>query len=178
MVWIVRVEPSEFACILRLNLMRLHGNICQACNGAGQCRSCDGTGRGLTAKCVVCLGTGQCEYCEGTGRAKNKTSRGNSNCPKCGSSLDGVHVIRYGQPFRCANCKTELQVPRYYLWVGGLIGFGISLFLCISLELRGAGLAVGWLVFLFPSLFTVGILQRMLSPPRLVVYRDENSLFS
>jgi len=40
---------------------------CNACNGTGRCRECDGTGHGLIARCVVCFGAGKCESCGGTG---------------------------------------------------------------------------------------------------------------
>src|ERR1700680_2415120 len=49
--------------------------LSQAQEFAGHCRSCEGTGRSLTAKCVLCFGTGQCENCDGTGRIVKTSAR-------------------------------------------------------------------------------------------------------
>jgi hypothetical protein len=107
------------------------------------------------------------------------STRGNSFCPKCGEVLDGVTVVRYGQSFRCTACKSELVVPRLYLHVGFWIGLTLAVLLCIAMGLtKLLGFVVGLLVFLLPALFSVGILQRKLWPPKLVIYRDPNSLLS
>jgi hypothetical protein len=107
------------------------------------------------------------------------STRGNSLCPNCGELLDGVTVVRYGQPFRCTACKAELAVPKFYLCVGFLIGMTLSVLLCLAMGLtRLPSLVLGLLVFLLPALFSVGILQRKLWPPKLVIYRDPNSILS
>lgn len=107
------------------------------------------------------------------------STRGNSVCPKCGEVLDGVTLVQYGQPFRCTACKTELVVPRLWLYVGFWIGLTLAVLLCFALGLKTlSGLVVGLLVFLLPALFSVGILQRKLWPPKPVIYRDPNSLLS
>ena len=103
---------------------------------------------------------------------------GNSKCPKCGNYLDGVRVVSYTQSFPCSFCKTELEVPRYYRVVGAWVSFGVSFLLSLSIGLHGLGLLLGFIVFLFPSMFSIGILQRKLTPPKLVVCINESSLFS
>jgi hypothetical protein len=104
------------------------------------------------------------------------SNRGNSKCPKCGDLLDGVSVIRYDSSFACPNCMTELRVPGYHKLIMYGISVGISYFLCTSLGFRREGFLVGFIVFVVPSLFTVSILQRKISPPKLVV--DDSSPFS
>jgi hypothetical protein len=107
------------------------------------------------------------------------STRGNSFCPSCGEVLDGVTVVRYGQPFRCTACKAELAVPKSYLRVGFLIGMTLAVLLCVAMGLTSLwGFLVALLVFLLPALFSVGILQRKLWPPKLLTYRDPNSLLS
>ena len=107
------------------------------------------------------------------------STRGNLLCPNCGEVLDGVTVVRYGQPFRCTACKTELVVPRLWPLIGFWIGLTLTVLLCVALGLTNLpSFVVGLLVFLLPALFSVGILQRKLWPPKLVIYRDPNSLFS
>lgn len=103
---------------------------------------------------------------------------GNSKCPKCGEILDGVSIVRYNGPFACPFCKMELHVPGYYKVIGFGISAGSSLILCASIGLHWPGFIVGYFVFLFPSIFTVGILQRKISPPRLVACEDDSSPFS
>lgn len=93
--------------------------------------------------------------------------------------MDGATIVRYGQPFRCTACKTELVVPRLWVQVGFGIGLTLAVLLCVALGLTSwARFVVGLLVFLLPALFSVGILQRILWPPKLVIYRHPNSLFS
>ena len=103
---------------------------------------------------------------------------GNSKCPKCGNLLDGVSVVRYDSPFACPFCKVELHVPGYYKAIMFAISIGASAFLCISIGLRWPAFLVGYIIFLFPSIFTVGILQRKISPPTLVACDDDRSPFS
>jgi hypothetical protein len=99
-------------------------------------------------------------------------------CPACGASLDELTVVRYGQSFRCTNCKTELQVPRYYVLVCFSLGMAAAIFLCLAMHLRDGGLAVGLLVALPPSVFSTSILFRRWMPPKLVIYRDPNSILT
>src|SRR6266852_7966363 len=107
------------------------------------------------------------------------STRGNSLCPKCGEVLDGVAVVRYGQPFRCTACRTELAVPRLWLHLCFWIGLTLAVLLCVAMGLTSLwGFLVGLLVFLLPALFSVGILLRKLWPPKMVIYRDPNSLLS
>jgi len=88
-------------------------------------------------------------------------------------------MVRYGQPFRCTACKAELVVPRLYLQVGALIGITLAVLLCVAMHLTSLlGFVVGLLVFLLPAFFSVSILQRKLWPPKLVIYRDPNSILS
>src|SRR6516165_224308 len=89
-----------------------------------------------------------------------------SQCPKCGSLLDDVRVVRYGQPFRCPACQTELVVPKSYLFVGFWISMALALSLSFAIGLKGIGLLLGLLGFLFPTMFSVGILLRKLWPPK------------
>jgi hypothetical protein len=103
---------------------------------------------------------------------------GNSKCPKCAELLDGVSVVRYDGPFACPFCKMELRVPGYYKLIGVGISVGVSLLLCNSIGLRGPGLLVGFIIFVVPSMFTVSILQRKMSPPKLVACEDDSSPFS
>jgi hypothetical protein len=42
--------------------------------------------------------------------------------------MDGVTVVRYGQPFRRTVCKTELAVTRFWLYVVLLIGMTLAFF--------------------------------------------------
>jgi hypothetical protein len=106
-------------------------------------------------------------------------TRGNSLCPKCGKVLDGRTVVQYGQPFRCTACKTELVVPRLWLYVAFWIGLTLAVLLCVAMGLKSlVGFVVGLLVFLLPALFSVGILLRKLWPPKLAIYRDPKSLLS
>jgi len=107
-----------------------------------------------------------------------ESNLGNSKCPKCGTYLDGVREVRYTQSFLCSICKTELEVPRYYRVVGVWISFSVSLLLSLALGLRGLGLLLGFIIFLFPSMFSIGFLQRKLIPPKLVVCRNDDSPFS
>jgi hypothetical protein len=88
-------------------------------------------------------------------------------------------VVRYGLPFTCTACKAELVVPKFYLYVGFLIGMTLAVLLCLAMGLtRLPSFILGLLVFLLPALFSVGILQRKLWPPKLVIYRDPNSILS
>ena len=103
---------------------------------------------------------------------------GNSNCPECGNLLDGVRVVRYDGPFPCPFCKMELRVPGYYKLIGAGIGVGASYFLCNSLGFHGKAFFVAFIIFVIPSLFAVGILQRKISPPKLVACADDPSPFS
>jgi hypothetical protein len=70
------------------------------------------------------------------------------------------------------------MVPKVYLllvfWVGALL----ALSLCLAMRLRGVGVLLGLLIFLLPGMFSVGILLRRLWPPKLVIYRDPNSILS
>jgi hypothetical protein len=103
---------------------------------------------------------------------------GNSSCPKCGNLLDGSTVVRYDGPFACPFCKMELRVPGYYK--GLMIGasFVASSIICSLTGLSWPGFLVGYVVFFFPSLFTISILQRKMSPPKLVACEDDRSPFS
>ena len=101
---------------------------------------------------------------------------GNSKCPACGNLVDGVSEVRYDSSFACPICKTELKVPTYYKFAMVGISVGISYFLCDSLGFHKEAFLVGFIVFVLPSLFTVSILQRKISPPKLVV--DDSSPFS
>ena len=93
--------------------------------------------------------------------------------------LDGVTVVRYGQSFRCTACKTELAVPKYYLYLGGWASMALAVLLCVAIGVENLlGLTVGLLVFLLPAFFSISILQRKLWPPKLVRYRDPNSILS
>jgi len=90
-----------------------------------------------------------------------------------------VTVVRYGQPFRCTACKTELVVPRYYLYLMGWIGMTLAVLLCVAIGVKNLlGFTVGLLVFLLPAFFSVSILLRKLWPPKLVRFRDPNSILS
>jgi hypothetical protein len=100
---------------------------------------------------------------------------GNSKCPKCGSLVDGVRNVRYDSSFACPNCMTQLKVPAYYKLLMAGISVWISYFLIKSLGLHGDGFLVGFIVLILPSLFTVSILLRKISPPKLVV--DNSSPF-
>ena len=106
------------------------------------------------------------------------STRGNSLCPRCGAVLDGVTVVRYGQPFRCPDCQTALLVPKFWLLVGFGVSIALALSLCLAIGLRGMSILLGLLAFLLPAMFSVGILLRKLWPPKLVVYQDPNSLLS
>ena len=103
---------------------------------------------------------------------------GNSICPICRSVLDGVRVVRYDGPFICPQCQKELRVPAYYKIIMGGVSVGVSLLLCSSIGLRDVGFLVGFLVFLIPALFSVGILQRKISPPKLLACENDPSPFS
>ena len=103
---------------------------------------------------------------------------GNSNCPECGNLLDGVSVVRYDGPFPCPFCKMGLRVPEYYKWITIGTSGGASYFLCSSLGFRGGALLVAFIIFVIPSLFTFSILQRKISPPKLVACADDPSPFS
>jgi hypothetical protein len=103
---------------------------------------------------------------------------GNSKCPKCGNLLDGVSVVRYDGPFACPFCKMELHVPGYYKAIMLAISIGASFILCTSIGLRWPGFIVGYFIFLFPAIFSVSILQRKISPPKLVACADDPSPFS
>src|SRR5689334_802297 len=98
---------------------------------------------------------------------------GNSNCPECGNLLDGVSVVRYDSPFACPFCKMELRVPGYYKFITVAISAGVSYFLCISLGFRGKAFLIAFVIFVLPSLFSVSILQRKMSPPKLVACGDD-----
>jgi hypothetical protein len=102
--------------------------------------------------------------------------RGDSKCPKCGNLVDGVGVVRYNSSFACPTCMTELRVPGCFKLIMYVINMGVSYFLCTSLGFRGEGFLVGFFVFVVPSLFTVSIVLRKISPPKLVV--DDSSPFS
>ena len=106
------------------------------------------------------------------------SSRGNSKCPKCGNLLDGATVVRYDGPFACPFCKMELRVPDYYKWTAIGISVGVALLLCNSMGLHGLSFLVGFVVLVVPSLFTIAILQRKISPPVLVACEDDSSAFS
>ena len=101
---------------------------------------------------------------------------GNSKCPGCGNLVDGVAVVRYDSSFPRPTCMKELKVPVYYKILQIGISLGISYFLSKSMGLHKEGLLVGFVLLLLPSLFTVSILLRKISPPRLVV--DDSSPFS
>ena len=103
---------------------------------------------------------------------------GNSKCPKCGNLLDGVSAVRYDGPFACPFCKIELNVPYDYKFIGVVLSFGTSFILCASLGLHGLGFFVGFMIFVLPSMFSISILQRKISPPKLVACEDERSPFS
>jgi len=72
----------------------------------------------------------------------------------------------------------ELRVPGYYKLISGGISVSAAFFLSTSIGLRGPGLLVGFIIFVVPSLFTVIILQRKISPPKLVACEDDSSPFS
>lgn len=64
-----------------LNQMNQNGQqngestTCQACEGAGKCKSCNGTGKdGEGNKCPDCEGKGQCSDCKGTGNCNGNGS--------------------------------------------------------------------------------------------------------
>jgi hypothetical protein len=99
-------------------------------------------------------------------------------CPNCGTNLDGLTVVRYDQPFRCPNCKVELHVPKHYKLVIFWLALAIDLTLCLGMRMRDGTLAMGLLIFLLPSLFSVGIFIRKIIPPKVVVYRDPNSILT
>jgi len=92
--------------------------------------------------------------------------------------LDGAGVVRYDGPFACPFCRMELRVPGYYKFIMNGISACASLMICISLGLRGPGFLVAFFVFVFPSIFTVSILQRKMWPPKLVACEDDSSPFS
>jgi len=104
-------------------------------------------------------------------------NRGNSICPKCGSILDGARVVRFDGPFACPFCKMELHIPGYYKALMLGLSFGASIIICTSIGLSWPGFLVGYVVFFFPSLFTISILQRKISPPKLVACEDDRSPF-
>jgi hypothetical protein len=101
---------------------------------------------------------------------------GNSKCPGCGNLVDGVAVVRYDSSFPCPTCMTELKVPAFYKILQIGISLGVSYFLNKSMGLHKEGLLVGLVVLGLPALFTVSILLRKISPPKLVV--DDSSPFS
>jgi hypothetical protein len=78
-------------------------------------------------------------------------------------------VIRYNGPFSCPSCGFALQVPQYYLYIGFYPGLATDLALCLAMHLERLGFVLGFIIFFFPSLFSVGILQRKLVPQKLHV---------
>ena len=106
----------------------------------------------------------------------NSTNKRTIQCPSCGTSLNKLTVVRYDSPFRCTNCGIELQVPRRYLLIGGWLSVAITFILCLGMGLRNVTFLLGMLILFFPAMFTIGILQRRLFPPRLVIFRDPTSI--
>ena len=51
--------------------------------------------------------------------------------PNCDSVLDGVTVVRYGQPFKCPVCQTELLVPKFWSLI--VFGLGMAFALCFAI---------------------------------------------
>lgn len=99
-------------------------------------------------------------------------------CPSCETHLDELGEVRYDQSFHCTNCRVEIQVPKYYKLLIFWLGIAIDFSLCLAMRMRDGALALGLLVFLLPSLFSVGILFRRIMPPKLVIYRDPNSILN
>ena len=112
------------------------------------------------------------EECELT-----QSNRRDSRCPLCDTVLDGIRVVRYGQPFRCVTCKTELEVPKSYSRTMGLLSMAATMFFCFAIGLRGFALLVGYLLLVLPLMLLIGGISIRLYPPKLRMYRDENTLF-
>src|SRR5215472_15616540 len=91
-------------------------------------------------------------------------------CPKCATALDPLTEVRYTSSFRCTNCSAELQVPRYYLHTVFWLAFAAAVLVCLGIGLRDGTFVLGLLTFLFPAMFSIGILQRRFFPPKLSIY--------
>lgn len=86
-----------------------------------------------------------------------------------------------GKNWFASRSDVQLTWPPHTLLavgIGVVLSFGTSFILCTSLGLHGLGFFVGFIIFVLPSMFSISILQRKISPPRLVACEDENSPFS
>jgi hypothetical protein len=92
----------------------------------------------------------------------------NPTCPYCRGTIE-LKTVHYRDPFRCPNCHIEVQVSKIYSQIGFWVSAVVSAALCWSLHLRDGGFLLGFLVFLFPAMFSVGIVLRRVYPPKLVI---------
>jgi DNA-directed RNA polymerase subunit RPC12/RpoP len=99
-----------------------------------------------------------------------------AKCPNCGTKLDDPRIIRYDSSFRCTNCATELRIPRYYVVIGAWASLAITIALCFGMGLHNGTFILGMLIFFFPTMFSISILQRHLFPPRLELGTDAVSI--
>ncbi len=88
-------------------------------------------------------------------------------------------MVRYGRPFKCPVCQTELFFPKFWSQIVFGLGMALALSLCFAIGVKSlVGVLLRLFVFFLPAIFSVGILLRKLSPPKLVVYHDPNSILS
>jgi hypothetical protein len=88
--------------------------------------------------------------------------------PYCHAVID-IKVVKFTAPFRCPSCQGEVEVSKIYSSVGFWVSAAISAIICRSLHLSSGSFLLAFLVFLFPTMFSVSIIQRWIYPPKLVI---------
>ena len=90
-------------------------------------------------------------------------------CPNCQTKINELTEVKYNSPFICPKCSVVLHVPIYYSYLGFVVGVAADFAICFAMKLKGLGFILGLVLFFFPVGFSIGIFQRKLFPPKLVI---------
>jgi len=90
-------------------------------------------------------------------------------CPICAAVIEWARVT-FTSPFRCPNCRRELQIPSSYFMLQAWIDVFISGPLAYALGFRGYGLLFATICILPLSIFATAFLYRRFIPPKLKPY--------
>lgn len=75
--------------------------------------------------------------------------------------------MRFGSPFHCSHCQTELRIARSDANVGIFVTVLVSIFAAFMAGLRGWSLVGGAALLAVPFAFATSFVRRHTSPPKL-----------
>jgi uncharacterized protein (DUF983 family) len=89
------------------------------------------------------------------------------SCPVCGTKLEYLKVVRFGTPFNCINCQTELRVAKSDTVIDLCVTIAISVFAAFMIGLRGRSLLLVAVLLMVPFFLLTTFVRRHSSPPKL-----------